>query len=167
MGMGTTATALILRGAEAYVAHVGDSRLYRCWENGIDLLTRDDTVVMDMVRDGLIEREEARHHPEKHVLARALGTRGDLSVTPARIAQRVQIGDNFILCTDGLFETVEDKEIWTAATTLAPDKACRNLVALANERDGLDNISVGILAIRPVQRAESFAPRTREVVPTA
>jgi serine/threonine protein phosphatase PrpC len=162
-GMGTTVTALALVGQCTLFVHVGDSRLYRCSQGQVTQLTRDDTLVQQMVDDGLISPEQARHHPERSVLLRSLGTRPDLLVT-ARICDRPEVGDCFVLCSDGLYESIEPGEIAQVVESLDPQAACRRLIELARERDGSDNISVGVIAIRPANAGEKPAPVTREML---
>jgi serine/threonine protein phosphatase PrpC len=100
MGMGTTVTVLVLVGQRVLFVHVGDSRLYRLSHGRVTQLTRDDSLVQQMVSDGLITAEQARHHPERSVLLRSLGTRPDLIVT-AQSSDRPDVGDCFVLCSDG------------------------------------------------------------------
>jgi protein phosphatase len=151
-GMGTTCTALVLRGGLAYCAHVGDSRLYLIRDGEIFLMTEDHSAVMDMVRRGLLTRDEARRHPDKNVIVRALGGRREVEVSAWPQPLSVRAGDRFLLSSDGLHDLVEDDELQRAAA-LDPHAACERLVALARERGGHDNISVAIVAMRPLDGA--------------
>jgi protein phosphatase len=163
-GMGTTCTALVLQNGTAISAHVGDSRLYLVREGGIYLMTEDHSAVMEMVKAGLITIEQARHHPEKNVILRAMGSHPEVEVTTWQEPFPVRAGDRFLLCSDGLYDLVENDEIKSAVEAAEPRTACENLIALAKERGGHDNISVGIVSLvasgvsqtRPV-------PETREV----
>ena len=146
-GMGTTCTALVLRGGLAYSAHVGDSRLYLLRANEIFLMTEDHSAVMDLVRRGLISRDDARHHPDKNIISRALGSRGDVDVTGWPRPFAVLPGDRFLLCTDGLYDLVNDDVLLATARAVHPQVACDRLVTLAREAGGHDNISVAILAM--------------------
>jgi len=146
-GMGTTGTALALQGGQAYFAHVGDSRLYQVRNSELTLLSDDQTLVMELVRAGALSLEQARNHPKKHVILRALGTQPSISVSAARVENPPQPGDRFILCSDGLHDVVADDELREAVVSLAPEAACAKLVALARARDSDDNISIGVLAI--------------------
>jgi protein phosphatase len=147
-GMGTTATALLLVGNQVYFAHVGDSRLYRLYEGELSLITEDHTLIMEMLKSGLLSPEEARFHPHKNIITRALGTHPRVTIATSQALQPVRIGDHFILCSDGLYDLVEDGEIKMTVLSATPAFACQQLITLARERGGYDNISVGILAIQ-------------------
>jgi protein phosphatase len=147
-GMGTTATALLLVGNQVYFAHVGDSRLYRLYEGELSLLTEDHTLIMEMLKSGLLSPEEARFHPHKNIITRALGTHPRVTIATSQALQPVRIGDHFILCSDGLYDLVEDDEIKMTVLSATPAFACQQLITLARERGGYDNISVGILAVQ-------------------
>jgi serine/threonine protein phosphatase PrpC len=149
-GMGTTATALVLVGGSGWFAHVGDSRLYRCSAGQCEQLTQDQTLVAELVKNRLLSAEQARHHPARNVLVSSLGTQPDLRVVAERCAPLVS-GDCFVLCSDGLWESVEPGDIAEIVTSRGVDAACRDLVALALERDGHDNVSVAVLALRPAE----------------
>jgi protein phosphatase len=146
-GMGTTCTALaILSGGQAFIGHVGDSRIYLIRGGNLYHLTEDDSQVMDMVRRGMLSLEEARRHEDRNVLLRALG-RKSVSVAAWEKSMPVNAGDQFILCTDGLHDLVNDDEILSTATERSPEQACQGLVELARSRGGYDNITVAILAV--------------------
>lgn len=164
-GMGTTCTALALRGRSAYCAHVGDSRLYLLRGEEAYLLTEDHSWVMDMVRAGVIGAEEARRHPDRNVLLRALGLRPKVEVSTWEQPLPVQEGDAFVLCSDGLHDLVMDKEIADAVGGASARDACDSLVAMAMERGGYDNISVGILKLgRPAENpGETVSPSATPV----
>ncbi|HEV8365955.1 MAG TPA: Stp1/IreP family PP2C-type Ser/Thr phosphatase [Gemmatimonadaceae bacterium] len=146
-GMGTTCTALLLRDGLAYCAHVGDSRLYLVRGNDILLMTEDHSAVMDMVKRGAITAEEARHHPDKNVIVRALGGRADVEVATWEKPLSVRPGDTFLICSDGLYDVVEDNELFDAMRGPSPQLACERLVELARQRGGPDNITVGIISV--------------------
>ncbi|WP_300339528.1 PP2C family serine/threonine-protein phosphatase [Accumulibacter sp.] len=147
IGMGTTATVLVLLPTSALYAHVGDSRLYRCAKGRCIQLTQDHTLVEQLLQDGMISALEARYHPMRNILLRSLGTRRGLRVAVQRCAAPA-IGETFVLCSDGLHGSVEPADIAEAVGTLDPEQACRRLIDLARERDGSDNISVGVIAVR-------------------
>lgn len=151
-GMGTTATALVVAGEEVLFAHVGDSRLYRCSNGQCSQLTEDHTLVEQMLRDGVISAHNARHHPMRNMLMRSLGTPTGLRIATQRCAPPA-IGETFVLCSDGLHESFEPAEIAEIVASMEPAAASRRLVELACERDGSDNVSVGVVAIRPAQTA--------------
>ena len=158
-GMGTTCTALVLRAGVAYSAHVGDSRLYLVRAGEIFLMTEDHSAVMELVRQGVISRDEARHHPDKNVISRALGSHGDVDVTGWPRPFAVLPGDRFLLCTDGLYDLVDDETLLAVARNAHPQVACDRLVTLAREAGGHDNISVAILAMSV--DGEPIAPVTK------
>ncbi len=162
-GMGTTCVALVIHGCEALAAHVGDSRLYMVRGGAIYLMTEDHSAVMDLVRRGLITMAEARQHSERNVLLRALGIRPLVEVSVWREALPVAAGDIFLLCSDGLHDLVTDEEMKDHVLAAAPRAACENLIALAKQRGGYDNITVGVVSLG-MANAEVVggAPRTRE-----
>ncbi|MEK6410541.1 MAG: Stp1/IreP family PP2C-type Ser/Thr phosphatase [Acidobacteriota bacterium] len=163
-GMGTTCTALVLQNGTAISAHVGDSRLYLVREGAIYLMTEDHSAVMEMVKAGLITIEQARHHPEKNVILRAMGSHPEVEVTTWQEPFPVRAGDRFLLCSDGLYDLVEDEEIRREVEAAEPRSACQSLIALAKERGGHDNISVGIVSLLPEGESQTKpVPQTREV----
>ena len=162
-GMGTTCTALVLQNGTAISAHVGDSRLYLVREGSIYLMTEDHSAVMEMVKAGLITLEQARHHPEKNVILRAMGSHPEVEVTTWQEPFPVRAGDRFLLCSDGLYDLVEDEEIKGIVMLGAPQTACESLIALAKERGGHDNITVGIVSLKAEGEPDTRAvPKTRE-----
>lgn len=163
-GMGTTCTALLVRGGMAYGAHVGDSRIYLVRDGEIFLMTEDHSAVMEMVRRGVLSREEARHHPDKNVISRALGSHRDVDATgwPQPFALRPE--DRFLLCTDGLYDLLDEATILATARDVHPQVGCDRLVTLARDAGGHDNISVAILAMAAAnQPAAAGARETRAV----
>ncbi len=139
-GMGTTLVAATVVGGCLYVANVGDSRLYLL-DSKIRQITRDHSLVEEMVRAGQIGREEARSHPEKNVITRAVGVRSKVRIDFFDVS--LYPGDRFLLCTDGLTNMVEDEEIFRLVRKEASlEEAAQNLVNLANRNGGKDNISV-------------------------
>ncbi len=163
-GMGTTCTALLVRGGMAYGAHVGDSRIYLIRDGDIFLMTEDHSAVMEMVRRGVLSREEARHHPDKNVISRALGSHRDVDATgwPQPFALRPE--DRFLLCTDGLYDLLDEATILATARDVHPQVGCDRLVTLARNAGGHDNISVAILSMAAAnQPAAAGARETRAV----
>lgn len=167
-GMGTTCTALLLRGGLAYCAHVGDTRLYLVRGNDIFLMTEDHSAVMDLVKQGTITPDEARHHPDKNVIVRALGGRPHVEVASWTQPLSIRPGDTFLMCSDGLYDLVEDHELQDALRGASPQLACERLVELARQRGGPDNITVGIIRLSdraPVAEGAVKATRAIEVAP--
>src|SRR5262249_48685751 len=146
-GMGTTCTALVLRNGTALAAHVGDSRLYLIRSGQIYLMTEDHSAVMEMVRRGLLTREEARHHPDQNVILRALGSPPEIEISTWDEPFSIRPGDRFMLCSDGLYDLVDDKEIMDAVLGEDVHSACAGLITLAKERGGYDNITVAVVGI--------------------
>jgi PPM family protein phosphatase len=147
-GMGTTCTSLVLKGSAAYCAHVGDSRLYLVRGDAIYLLTEDHSAIMQMLRQGLISQDQARYHVDKNIILRALGTKPRVAVSTWHKPLPIKAADQFILCTDGLADLVHDDEIKATVLVEEPASASETLTALAKERGGYDNITVGILRVQ-------------------
>ena len=150
-GMGTTCVALAVKGSSVFVAHIGDSRAYSVTEDGILQLTEDHSVVADMLRRGLVTAEQARTHPERSVLYRALGadTSADIDIQPEHVVREEEW---FVLCSDGLTNMVENEEIHRLVMAFPPKQACSRLVALANKRGGYDNVTVIVVHVPPLQK---------------
>lgn len=145
--MGTTAVCLTLRGGQAIIANVGDSRCYR-WRNArLRQLTRDHSWVGEMWEKKLITKESAMVHPERNVVTRALGVEPEVEVDTEKTSAKP--GDIFLLCSDGLTDLVEDAALSDLLRDTLPDmnKAAEELVKLANERGGDDNISVALIEV--------------------
>lgn len=162
-GMGTTVTALLLRGGHAYGAHVGDSRTYLVRNGDIFAMTEDHSAVMELVRRGVISREEARHHPDKNVISRALGSHRDVQVTGWPQPFALLPGDAFLLCSDGLYDLVPDDVLLETVRDAHPQVACDRLVTLAREAGGHDNISVAILSMSAAGASPRPVAATRAV----
>jgi PPM family protein phosphatase len=163
-GMGTTVVALVLQGDTAFAAHVGDSRLYRLRNGKMELLTMDHSQVMEMVKKGIISFEEAQTHEDKNVILRAVGTQPSVEVEVSK-PFTVEPDDEFLLCSDGLCDMVEDSEIldiWINARDI--HAAGEQLINLAKVRGGRDNITVGIVRVSsPVEKEIRKVPVTREI----
>jgi protein phosphatase len=139
-GMGTTFSALALEGDTVHIAHVGDSRVYLLRRGTIMRVTNDHTLVEEMVLKGLITPREARVHPKRHIITRALGTTPEVEIDLIQLEARP--GDIFFLCSDGLSNHVEEREILRVAhgNDGWQDKL-RELVGMALESGGQDNIT--------------------------
>ena len=146
-GMGTTATALVICGGQAFAAQVGDSRLYLVREGRIYQLSEDHSAVMEMVRMGVMTIDEAGNHEDRNIILRALGTKPEVAVTVWEKPFPVRANDSFVLCTDGLFDVVSDEEIKATVTNETPVAGCRKLIELAKANGGYDNITVGIVRV--------------------
>ena len=145
-GMGTTLSLAVADGRSLHVANVGDSRVYVINRREICQVTRDHSLVQEMVDRGELLPEEARHHPRKNVITMALGIYSE--VAPDIGCLTVEPGDMVLLCCDGLINHVEDDDIQRVVVeTSDPQRACDILVALANKGGGTDNISVVIAPV--------------------
>ena len=150
-GMGTTCSALLLLPAGALIAHVGDSRVYRIRHDRIDQLSFDHSLVWELVRRNHLTSEQANLSVPKNVITRSLGPEVEIEVD-VEGPLAVELGDVYLLCSDGLSGPVDDHEIGAFAANFHPRDACRYLVNLANLRGGLDNITVMIVRIGAVGR---------------
>lgn len=143
-GMGATAVAAHLENGAIYLAHAGDSRCYRVRNEQIERLTRDHSVVQELYDAGRIEQDEMITHPQRNVVLRAMGTEEDLEFELA--AFEVEVGDLFLFCSDGLCGAVSDTAIQEVVLRHGKsddlDALCDDLIALANDTDGADNVSV-------------------------
>lgn len=145
-GMGTTVVGLLLAGPTAAVAHVGDSRAYRLRHGRLDQLTQDHTWVHEQVVAGLLSQEQARSHPLKNVVTRALGGESEVMVDVREL--QVQPGDLYLLCSDGLTGMLSDADIRERlGSGRSLHEICRTLVNEANARGGLDNVTVVLLSV--------------------
>lgn len=159
-GMGSTIVCCVLRGEQLTTAHVGDSRLYRLRSGRLEQLTHDHSWVREQMALGVLTEEEARSHPRRHQISRALGSQPTVEV---EIAQYNLVdGDCLLLCSDGLYDLVSDEEM-AQAMSLPTREGCKQLIDLANAAGGLDNITVvlvhvslkGKSAHRPDNKTES------------
>ncbi|WP_319448232.1 MULTISPECIES: MerR family transcriptional regulator [unclassified Mycobacterium] len=145
--MGTTLTALaITSDVGVVVVHVGDSRLYRARRGRLDQLTIDHTVVDDLMRAGELSEEEAKGHPHRQILLRALGVAPTVDLDYAGVS--CQPGDRLLLCTDGLFRTlVVDELVAALRPDLEPQQSADDLVSAAVEHSAQDNVTAVILDV--------------------
>lgn len=151
MGMGSTLVAVYIREDDIWVAHVGDSRFYLFRDGKVEYRTTDHTRVQNLLEMGAITAEEARRHPEGNIITRAVGhDRQDLMGRPFEadvLAEplKLQAGDTLLLCSDGLYDLVDDREMIEIVSGTGAQPACQMLVDLANQRGGHDNITVVLL----------------------
>jgi serine/threonine protein phosphatase PrpC len=145
-GMGTTLTAALVIGGELFVAHIGDSRCYVINNRETIQVTKDHSVVQQLMDEGSITPEEARRHPRRNEITRVLGY--SRSITPDTHYVKLYAGDNILLCSDGLCGVLTPAEIsQTVINAADPDQACTDLTSQANLAGGPDNISV--IVVRP------------------
>lgn len=140
-GMGTTATVLVTKGNQLYVGHVGDSRAYLIRNRRIDQITEDHSIVAQLVRARAITPQEAARHPYRNVITRCLGMQVDVEADTQQ--RELKAGDRLLICSDGLSGLVSDDEmLQMVLSSDDPQKTCVDLVNLALERGGSDNITV-------------------------
>jgi PPM family protein phosphatase len=139
-GMGATLTAVFIRGTEAYIAEVGDSRGYLLRNGRLRQVTRDQSMVQLLVDQGVLSRDEARKAPGKNVILQAVGLMPDVRVAIGRLELRR--GDRLMLCSDGVSNQITDDELRQIMTDSPPREACETMIALSNERGGEDNETV-------------------------
>jgi PPM family protein phosphatase len=143
---GTTVTAAALIGDLAYIVHVGDSRAYLITKDGLEQITRDHSLVQRLIELDQLTSEEAAGHPQTNVLYRAIGQSETLEVDA--ITRRLPPNSRLLLCSDGLWNQVKDKELGEIVMAHDnPQEACDKLVALANTRGGTDNITAILLQV--------------------
>ena len=140
-GMGTTFVATTIVDNHVYIANVGDSRLYLI-NHDIRQITRDHSLVADMVRLGMIDKEAAKTHYKKNVITKAIGVSDDKSSTPDIFEIEIEPGDMLLLCSDGLTNMIEDYDIRKIVkTSNSIEEAIERLIEQANDNGGKDNIS--------------------------
>jgi serine/threonine protein phosphatase PrpC len=144
-GMTTTLTAVAVDRGELWAAHIGDSRLYLCRDDRLVQLTKDHTVAGERSRLGLMSKSRARLHPDRSVLTRSLGR--ELIVPIDRLSNRLYRGDALLVCSDGLYNVLEDDEMTPLLRGHDAGTACRRLVDAANERGTLDNVTAAVLRV--------------------
>ena len=139
-GMGTTVVAVIVCGKDAYISHVGDSRLYLYRDNTLQQITRDHSVVQEMIESGQLTEEQARSHPRKHFITRALGVSAMEEGEFDELELKAE--DTLLLCTDGLTNMVDDTSL---AELLSNGAGIDNLIQSALDAGGTDNITAVLM----------------------
>lgn len=148
-GMGTTVVAAVFERDFISIAHIGDSRLYRLRNDEFKLLTKDHSIVQELIECGLYTEEEARTAPQRHLLTRALGVATEVVVDVQE--QYTVAGDIYLFCSDGLSDMLTNDEIAQIIKDSRDDlaHATRSLVDMANFKGGMDNISVVVVRVLP------------------
>lgn len=141
-GMGTTLEICLIYNNKVYIGHVGDSRIYRIRKQFIRKLTQDHSYVQKLVKEGTITNEQADHHPQKNMLMKALGC--NAFVEPDVMVKGFLKDDVLIICSDGLSNLVKQDTIYEMASKNI-EQATKDLVQLANDRGGYDNITVIVI----------------------
>lgn len=156
-GMGTTATALVLLPETFFVAHVGDSRVYRIRPHAVEQLSRDHSLAQELVQRGQLRPDQVRSFGASNVIVRSIGPAPDVEVDiggPAPLSP----GDAFLLCSDGLTRHVTDAEIGWVVSRHDAQHACQILVEMANARGGMDNITVMVARYRGLEGTAAPPP---------
>jgi len=144
-GMGTTAVCALVKGNDVHLANVGDSRAYVISNDEIRRVTKDHSYVQALIDEGKITEEEAREHPQKNVITKAVGIME--SVEPDTMKLTLDNDESLLLCCDGVIAHLPDEDIHKIICDADdPQNACQQIVDLANERGGTDNISLIILS---------------------
>ena len=146
-GMGTTASVLIISGRRYLIGQVGDSRIYLLREGALRQLTKDHSYVQEQVDAGFLTPEQARYHPYSNVITRCVGASDD--VEPDTFAGETRDGDIFLVASDGLTGMVDDRRLQQLLSSRAePQRIVDSLIAEANGRGGLDNITAILVQVR-------------------
>ncbi len=161
-GMGTTCTALVVTDSEIHFAHVGDSRAYLLKKDKLSRITEDHTYVQELVRSGEISAAEAETHPRRNILTNAMGTKPEMKVDAGRCALLLEPGDRLMLCSDGLYDYLNDDEIAAFLGGTDLTAAAEQMIAAAKKRGGHDNITV-VLAQKKSGKEEFTARETRDI----
>jgi serine/threonine protein phosphatase PrpC len=155
VSMGTTISVMLIQGNHAAIAHIGDSRIYRVRYRDLAQLTEDHSLVAQQIRDGYLTPEQAKYSPFRNVILQAIG-KGE-KIDPQIEFFSLEIGDQFLLCSDGLHSYLTDDEIITVMAEPAGHRIVPRLIDCANARGGSDNITA--IAIR-LSSSEHYIPTT-------
>ncbi len=158
-GMGTTCTLAAIRGDQLFLAHIGDSRAYLLRDGELHQVSKDHSWVEDAVDQGVITREQARVHPNRNVITRAVGLEQQPQIDTS--AMPLADGDLLLLCSDGLNSMIPDEDIHRILTSSGPEEVCQALIDAANEAGGHDNTTV-VTAL--LGNALSTGPSTQDTL---
>jgi protein phosphatase len=145
--MGTTVISLLVKDNHAFFAHVGDSRAYLIRGDLIQQISEDHSLVNEQIKAGMITPEEAKNSRYKNIITRSVGFEEEVQVDVMGLV--TEPGDIFLLCSDGLANMLEDREMLELARRERFDELPKQLIALANERGGDDNITVVLVRVEP------------------
>jgi serine/threonine protein phosphatase PrpC len=161
-GMGTTMSAMVIVGEWAYIAQVGDSRVYLIRERlGLQQITQDHSLVAEQVRSGLISPEEAKNHSLKNLITRAVGIKENVNVD--LFAVRLRRGDTLLICSDGLSNMANDTEIMNALSNGDLQHGTRRLVQSALQSGGSDNITAACVRVTEIPPKTNLQQGAQEV----
>jgi len=152
-GMGTTAVVQLFRKNRVYLANVGDSRGYRIRGNKIDQLTTDHSLVSEQIRAGILKPKEAKEHRLKNIITRSVGFQEDVEVDVETRAMKE--GDTYLLCSDGLYNLIENDEILDVVTHHNIAESGKHLIDIAKARGGDDNITVVLTKVLELDEKEA------------
>ncbi|MEG1971794.1 MAG: Stp1/IreP family PP2C-type Ser/Thr phosphatase [Oscillospiraceae bacterium] len=144
-GMGTTMTIAVIKDGLVHVANVGDSRAYLIRDGVLTQLTEDHTFVRELVANGTLTYEEAKNHPRRHMITRAIGA--EENVSPDIFSLEINEDDSLLLCSDGLYNSLEENEMEEIIAIAIRKKDVSPMIALANERGGGDNITAALISL--------------------
>jgi protein phosphatase len=150
-GMGTTCTLAAIRGDQLFLAHIGDSRAYLLRHGELHQVSTDHSWVEEAVAMGTLTREEARIHPNRNVITRAIGLVPNAQVDVSAIP--IEDGDLILLCSDGLNSMIDDSEIERILKETTPKEVCRSLIDAANDSGGHNNTTVAVATIGRARRS--------------
>jgi len=169
-GMGTTCTALIVANKRVYYAHVGDSRAYVIKNNSIARITTDHTYVQELIKAGTITAAEAEKHPQRNILTNAMGTKPQIRIDTGKCDFSFEENDRLMICSDGLYDYLEDAEIAGIVNNKPVQEAAEQLIDEAKKRGGHDNITVvlaektGVSPSKPTKETRDLVlPVTKEI----
>ncbi|TNE45059.1 MAG: Stp1/IreP family PP2C-type Ser/Thr phosphatase [Deltaproteobacteria bacterium] len=155
--MGTTVVAVLCYREKAYIAHVGDSRVYLLRDDVLVQLTKDHSKVQRMLDAGEISEETAAEHPQSNVISRVIGQRKGVDVESMKLPLQLAPGDRLLLCSDGLFRMVDDIDIlYQLRDGTTPEAMCNNLVDMANRAGGKDNVTAQIIECKATSSSEMW-----------
>lgn len=160
-GMGTTFVGLAFFEERLLVCNVGDSRAYRMRNGALIQLTTDHTLVQELIRSGSITEDQAERHPISHMLTRSLGPTAQIEVD-CRICEQAPLpGDRYLLCSDGLYNMLDEDEMCELLEDHDPDKAVEEMIRRANERGGTDNITAVVIEVTEGYPTVAFARKVK------
>ena len=133
---------MVVRDADVFLAHVGDSRAYLIENGHLRQLSQDHSLVAQLVRDGQLTPEQARSDPRRNVVTRSIGVSAHVEIDAQRFEALMRDGGTLLMCSDGLHGLIPDPELGALASEADLAHACRQAIALANSRGGPDNITV-------------------------
>lgn len=144
-GMGTTCSGVLIKKDYISIVHVGDSRIYLLQENILMQISEDHTYVMDLYKNGVISADEINTHPEKNILTRALGTKLEIEFQCETLKQTPNTIQKILICSDGLYDYINQQEIQDLLLTLSTSDSANQLIQLAKQRGGHDNITLVLI----------------------